>query len=133
MVIFIVFESVLAVSIEHACGLFKKIGLHVQKINCNNTERDNLKALIYCVSEHNRAIEFCSSIKALYLPCFMFLVTLNSIFISASLIQIVAHSNNFIVTVKYCAFVGNSVAHLFFNTLFTQRIRDYSTGLTDTV
>ncbi|XP_043462101.1 uncharacterized protein LOC122498444 [Leptopilina heterotoma] len=54
-VIFIVFESILAVSIEHACGLFKKIGLHVQKINCNDTERDNLKALIYCVSEHNRA------------------------------------------------------------------------------
>ncbi|XP_043462012.1 uncharacterized protein LOC122498385 [Leptopilina heterotoma] len=78
-------------------------------------------------------IRFCGSIKALYLPCFMFLVTLNGIFISASLIQIVAHSNNFIVTVKYCAFVGNSVAHLFFNTLFTQRIRDYSTGLTDTV
>ncbi|XP_043473329.1 uncharacterized protein LOC122505641 [Leptopilina heterotoma] len=132
-VIFIVFESVLAVSIEHACGLFKKIGLHVQKINCTDTEKDNLRALMYCVSEHNRAIEFCGSIKALYWPCFMFIVTLNSIFISVSLIQIVAHSNNFIVAVKYGAFVGNSMIHLFFNTHFAQRIMDYSTGLTDTV
>ncbi|XP_043473297.1 putative odorant receptor 85d isoform X2 [Leptopilina heterotoma] len=132
-VIFIVFESVLAVSIEHACGLFKKIGLHIEKINGNDNEKYNKIALIHCVLEHNRAIEFCDSIKSLYWPCFMFIVTLNKIFISFFFIQIVAHSNNFIVAVKYGAFIGNSIVHLFFNTFFAQRIIDYSAGLTDIV
>ncbi|XP_043473290.1 uncharacterized protein LOC122505617 isoform X2 [Leptopilina heterotoma] len=131
--IFISFELVLSISIEHACGSFEKIGLCIQKIHSYQTEIENLKAVTYCVSQHNRAIEFCDSIESLYWPCFMCIVTLKRFFISVSFIQVFAHSNNFTGSVKYGAFVASCIVYLFYNTLFARRIIDYSTSLTDTV
>lgn len=87
--IYISFESLFVCSIEHACGLFKIIGyifrlsitliflkiiinqfenfslysLRLKKINGNGTEMENLKAVYFCVEQHNRAIRFVHLVK----------------------------------------------------------------------
>lgn len=61
MSILIASESILAVFTEHACAIFKIIGLQLRKINCNGSERNNLKAVIFCIQQHNRVIEFVYS------------------------------------------------------------------------
>ncbi|XP_051173009.1 putative odorant receptor 85d [Leptopilina boulardi] len=131
MCILIGSESILAVFTEHACALFKIIGLQLKKINSNDSEGNNLKAVIFCIEQHNRAIEFCTIIESLFSPCFFFIMGLNTILISASLIQVVVNLNKIDIAVRFGAFTGASIAHLFLNSLPAQRLMDYSANLAD--
>ncbi|XP_043462007.1 uncharacterized protein LOC122498378 [Leptopilina heterotoma] len=129
MCILIGSESILAVFTEHACALFKIIGVQLKKINNHESERKNLRTVIFCIEQHNRAIEFCSIIESLFSPCFFFIMGLNTILISASLIQVVVNLNKFDIAVRFGAFTGASIAHLFLNSLPAQRLMDSSAGL----
>ncbi|XP_043462082.1 putative odorant receptor 85d [Leptopilina heterotoma] len=131
MCILIGSESILAVFTEHACALFQIIGVQLKKINSNQSESYNIKAVIFCIEQHNRAIELCSIIESLFSPCFFFVVGLNAILISTSLIQFVENMNKFDIAMRFGAFTAASIAHLFLNSFPAQRLMDSSANLAD--
>ncbi|XP_051172965.1 uncharacterized protein LOC127289208 [Leptopilina boulardi] len=123
-------ESILAIFTEHACALFKIIGLQLKKINSFESDENNLKIVIFCIEQHNRAIEFCNIIESLFSPCFFFIMGLNTILISASLIQVVTNFDKLDIAVKFGVYTGASIAHLLLNSLPAQRLIDYSANIT---
>ncbi|XP_043464189.1 uncharacterized protein LOC122499757 [Leptopilina heterotoma] len=102
--IYITFESVLATSIEHACGLFKLISFHLRMINVNEMEMENLKAVRFCIEQHNRAIEF-----------------------------VVTNLDDFEIALKFGIFLIASSTNLLVHNVFSQRLMDHSTEIADTM
>ncbi|XP_043473292.1 odorant receptor Or2-like isoform X2 [Leptopilina heterotoma] len=125
--------SLLAVTIQHACGLFSIISLHLRKIDTHGSEEENLKAVIFCIKQHNQTIEYCNDVESFFSPCLFFVVIVNCIFLSFSLIQVVFNLSDMKMIIKPVIYMSGALVNLLLHSVAAQRLLDHSSGLGDNV
>nr|AXM05196.1 odorant receptor [Campoletis chlorideae] len=136
LIITIASDTMFIVHVQHVCGVFAAIGQKLKRVGeeeaCEEEGRDiNFENLATCIDRHNGALEFAELLEDLYCPSFFFVVGFNMIIMSVTGLQILTRSNDPQETVRFIAFVGAQMVHLYIESYISQILMDHSLSIRD--
>ncbi|XP_043273902.1 odorant receptor 13a-like [Venturia canescens] len=128
-------DTMFILHVQHVCGVFAAIGQKLKRVGeeeVSTEGRDiDFENLAICIDRHNDAIKFAKLIENLYSPAFFFVVGLNMICMSVTGLQILTRSSNPEETVRFVAFVGAQMFHLYIESYISQILMDHSLSIRD--
>ncbi|XP_018054780.1 PREDICTED: LOW QUALITY PROTEIN: odorant receptor 9a-like [Atta colombica] len=135
-------DCIFFIYIEHVCSLFAVTGFHLETLSFNNHNDTNNhlddrkiynRKIAISIHAHWRALRFADILDDIFCTAFAIQMSIVTVTLSITLLQIALLYGEINETLKYLAFIFAQVIHTFCFSIQGQRLIDHSSQLSNKI